>query len=77
MHEARRLVRTHRLWELFLTQEAHLPAEQVHADAEYIEHVLPPAVLSRLEQMLDHPNRDPHGRPIPPASSAVPAGGPV
>ena len=39
--ESRRVVRNHRLWELFLTQEAKLAADHVHADAEYIEHVLP------------------------------------
>lgn len=63
--EAKRLVRNHRLWELFLTQEAKLAADHVHADAEYIEHVLPKDVLARLEQMLDKPAVDPHGRPIP------------
>ena len=63
--EARRLVRNHRLWELFLTQEASLASDHVHADAERIEHVLRPEVLRRLEQMLDHPTADPHGRPIP------------
>jgi manganese/zinc/iron transport system permease protein len=63
--EARRVVRNHRLWELFLTQEAKLAADHVHADAEYIEHVLPRDVLARLEEMLDGPSVDPHGRPIP------------
>lgn len=62
---ARGVVRNHRLWELFLTQEAHLASDHVHADAERIEHVLPRDVLARLEQMLDHPTADPHGRPIP------------
>jgi Mn-dependent DtxR family transcriptional regulator len=58
-------VRNHRLWELFLTQEAHLAGDHVHRDAEHIEHVLPRDVLARLEQMLDNPTADPHGRPIP------------
>ena len=62
---ARGVVRNHRLWELFLTQEANLANDHVHADAEHIEHVLPRDVLARLEQMLDHPTADPHGRPIP------------
>jgi ABC-type Mn2+/Zn2+ transport system permease subunit/Mn-dependent DtxR family transcriptional regulator len=65
--EARRVVRNHRLWELFLTQEAKLASDHVHADAEYIEHVLPKDVLRRLEQMLEHPQADPHGKPIPAA----------
>ncbi len=63
--EAKRVVRNHRLWELFLTQEAKLASDHVHADAEHIEHVLPPEVLARLEQMLENPTADPHGRPIP------------
>jgi manganese/zinc/iron transport system permease protein len=63
--EARRVVRNHRLWELFLTTEARLASDHVHADAEYIEHVLPKDVLSRLEQLLEHPSQDPHGKPIP------------
>ena len=65
LEEARRVVRNHRLWELFLTQEAKLASDHVHADAEHIEHILPRDVLRRLEQMLDNPTADPHGRPIP------------
>ncbi|MGH7214150.1 MAG: metal ABC transporter permease [Tepidisphaeraceae bacterium] len=65
LDEARRVVRNHRLWELFLTQEAHLASDHVHADAEYIEHVLPRDVLRRLEEMLDQTRVDPHGKPIP------------
>jgi len=65
LESARQVVRNHRLWELFLTQEANLAADHVHADAEYIEHVLPRDVLRKLEQMLDNPAVDPHGKPIP------------
>jgi manganese/zinc/iron transport system permease protein len=65
LSEARRVVRNHRLWELFLTQEAKLAHDHVHADAEEIEHVLPRDVLARLEQMLEYPTADPHGKPIP------------
>ena len=67
LEEAKRVVRNHRLWELFLTTEAKLASDHVHADAEYIEHVLPRDVLARLEQMLEHPAQDPHGKPIPAA----------
>jgi manganese/zinc/iron transport system permease protein len=63
--EARRIVRNHRLWELFLTREANLAADHVHADAERIEHVLPADVVRKLEAMLEHPSADPHGRQIP------------
>ncbi|MCS7034922.1 MAG: metal ABC transporter permease [Phycisphaerae bacterium] len=68
--EARKIVRNHRLWELFLTQEAHLAGDHVHADAEYIEHLLPPEVVQRLERLLQQPAADPHGRPIPASANA-------
>jgi manganese/zinc/iron transport system permease protein len=63
--EARRVVRNHRLWELFLTQQAKLAADHVHADAEHLEHILPRHVIEKLEEMLDSPSVDPHGKPIP------------
>jgi manganese/zinc/iron transport system permease protein len=63
--EAKRIVRNHRLWELFLTQQARLEADHVHADAEHLEHILPREVIAQLEQMLDSPQVDPHGKPIP------------
>jgi manganese/zinc/iron transport system permease protein len=69
--EARRVVRNHRLWELFLTQEAKLAADHVHADAEYIEHVLPRDVVEKLEAMLEQSQQDPHGRPIPARKAGV------
>jgi manganese/zinc/iron transport system permease protein len=65
LDNAKRVVRNHRLWELFLTQEANLAHDHVHADAEHIEHVLGKDVLARLEAMLDNPKADPHGRAIP------------
>jgi manganese/zinc/iron transport system permease protein len=63
--QARQVVRNHRLWELFLAQEANLAVDHVHADAEYIEHVLPRDVVARLEAMLDGHAADPHGKAIP------------
>lgn len=63
--EARRLVRNHRLWELFLTHEAQIAPDHVHRDAEELEHFLSPELVQRLEQRLGHPTLDPHGSPIP------------
>jgi manganese/zinc/iron transport system permease protein len=63
--EARRIVRNHRLWELYLTHEASLGADHVHAAAERIEHVLPADIVQRLESLLQNPTSDPHGRTIP------------
>lgn len=59
------VVRNHRLWELFLTNEANYTADHVHDDAEVIEHLLGPDTVRQLEKRLDFPNRDPHGKLIP------------
>ncbi|MFP6894159.1 MAG: iron chelate uptake ABC transporter family permease subunit [Opitutales bacterium] len=59
------IVRNHRLWELYLTNEAHYAADHVHEDAEKIEHVLGEKVVRQLERILKDPRRDPHGKVIP------------
>jgi len=59
------MVRNHRLWELYLTNEVHYAADHVHDDAEKIEHVLGEEVVRRLERILSNPRRDPHGKLIP------------
>lgn len=63
---ARRVIRRHRLWELYLERVIGVAPERVHAEAELIEHVLTPELEERLEAMLEYPRSDPHGRPIPP-----------
>ncbi len=62
---AMELVRNHRLWELYLTNEADYAEDHVHDDAEKIEHILGPNMVRQLEQELDFPELDPHGKPIP------------
>jgi manganese/zinc/iron transport system permease protein len=59
------IVRNHRLWELYLTNEAHIAPDHVHEDAEIIEHVLGEETVRELERTLNHATRDPHGRSIP------------
>ena len=62
---AMEIVRNHRLWELYLTNEADYAEDHVHDDAEKIEHILSPGIVRQLEQDLDFPELDPHGKPIP------------
>jgi ABC-type Mn2+/Zn2+ transport system permease subunit/Mn-dependent DtxR family transcriptional regulator len=62
---ARTVIRNHRLWELYLTEQANYRADHVHDDAEEIEHLLDEEKVRMLEQRLDFPERDPHGREIP------------
>ena len=64
------IVRNHRLWELYLTNEARLAADHVHEDAEKIEHVLGEETVRELERRLRNATTDPHGRRIPSLSDA-------
>lgn len=59
------IVRNHRIWELYLTNAAHVAADHVHEDAEKVEHVLGEEVVRRLERRLNYATRDPHGKLIP------------
>lgn len=59
------VVRNHRLWELYLTNQAEYQPDHVHDDAEKIEHILGEDTVRQLERLLDFPARDPHGKLIP------------
>ena len=60
-----RMIRNHRLWELYLTKEASYPPDHVHDDAEKIEHIIGERTVRQLERILSNPRRDPHGKLIP------------
>lgn len=62
---ALRVVRRHRLLELYLKDVLGLPLEDVHREAERLEHALSDLLESRLDEVLGHPAVDPHGEPIP------------
>ncbi len=62
---ARRLLRSHRLWETYLGEHIATPAAHVHDSAERLEHVTDASLRDRLATTLGHPVRDPHGKPIP------------
>ena len=59
------VIRHHRLLELFLSETLGLPWDQVHAEADRLEHHLSEEVEARIDAALGHPTRDPHGDPIP------------
>jgi manganese/iron transport system permease protein/iron/zinc/copper transport system permease protein len=63
-HEARRLVRAHRLWESYL-QHVGLPEKHIHSEAHILEHVHDEAAVDYLDDKLGHPTLDPHGEEIP------------
>jgi DtxR family transcriptional regulator, Mn-dependent transcriptional regulator len=62
---ALRMVRKHRLWELFLVQHLKFGWEEVHEHAEKLEHATDDELERRLFELLGRPSRDPHGDPIP------------
>src|SRR5919107_2207798 len=63
--EALRLVRRHRLIETFLLEHLGYSWEDVHEEAERLEHAVSDEFTERLAELLGHPGRDPHGDPIP------------
>jgi DtxR family transcriptional regulator, Mn-dependent transcriptional regulator len=70
--EALRLVRRHRLIETFLVEHLNYPWEEVHEEAERLEHAVSDVFTERLSELLGHPNRDPHGTLIPAADGSLP-----
>lgn len=65
------VVRRHRLIETFLVQVLHYRWDQVHEDAEHMEHAVSDLMIERLDELLGHPSRDPHGDPIPTAEGTI------
>jgi DtxR family Mn-dependent transcriptional regulator len=63
---ALRVVRRHRLLETFLARVLDMPWDEVHAEAELLEHALSDRLEERIDAKLGHPTHDPHGDPIPP-----------
>lgn len=59
------MIRAHRLWESYLSTEMGVASDHVHDAADQIEHHLQPALVRELEELLGHPQADPHGRAIP------------
>lgn len=69
--EALRLVRRHRLIETFLLEHLGYDWQDVHAEAERLEHAVSDAFTDRLAELLGHPDHDPHGDPIPSAEGTL------
>lgn len=59
------ILRRHRILELFLVKVLKLDWSEVHDEAERLEHALSDRVLESMERLLDYPELDPHGDPIP------------
>lgn len=60
----RKLIKKHRLWEVYLANKLSMDAGKVHLEAEDMEHILTDEMVVRLEKMLGNPKVDPHGKQI-------------
>jgi DtxR family Mn-dependent transcriptional regulator len=69
--EARRVIRRHRLVELFLTRVLGLDWSEVDAEAEALEHAISPRLEQAIAAHLGEPLEDPHGHPIPTSEGAL------
>jgi len=65
------MVRRHRLIETFLVKTLEFRWDQVHDEAETLEHAVSDFMIDRIDQLLGHPTRDPHGDPIPRGDGSV------
>ena len=62
---ALRILRRHRLLELFLLRTLDMSWDEVHDEAEHMEHAVSDLLVDRIDAFLGHPDVDPHGDPIP------------
>ena len=65
------VLRRHRLIELFLVKVMGMSWTEVHDEAENLEHAVSERLIERIDEMLGHPEADPHGDPIPDAQGTV------
>ena len=68
---AQKIIRLHRLWEVYLVDWVGAPIEKVHKSAEEMEHILTKEVEKELSLLLKEPRLDPHRQPIPPSESSL------
>lgn len=69
--QALRVIRKHRLVESFLVRTLGYTWDEVHAEAELLEHAVSDELAARIERHLDYPTHDPHGDPIPAADGTL------
>ncbi|MBQ15628.1 MAG: DtxR family iron (metal) dependent repressor [Planctomycetaceae bacterium] len=67
-----RMLRRHRLIEQFLVETLGLSWDQVHEEAEHMEHAVSDVLVDRIDEFLGRPHSDPHGDPIPTADGKLP-----
>ena len=69
--EALRIIRRHRVLETYLSQRLGYSWDDVHAEAELLEHAASDELIDRMASALEDPSHDPHGAPIPTRAGEV------
>tara|TARA_R110000868_G_scaffold8710_4_gene44667 strand:+ start:705 stop:1364 length:660 start_codon:yes stop_codon:yes gene_type:complete len=65
------VIRKHRLWETFLYRKMDFTWDEIHEVAEQLEHIQSKKLIDQLDKLLDYPEYDPHGDPIPSANGNI------
>ncbi|HTY37723.1 MAG TPA: metal-dependent transcriptional regulator [Bacteroidota bacterium] len=68
---ALKILRRHRLWELFLVQVLHYPWHEIHDEADRLEHLTSEKLERRIDERLGYPRKDPHGDVIPRTDGSI------
>ncbi len=66
------ILRHHRLLELYLAKHLNYSWDEIHEEAERLEHVISEKFEAAIAELMDHPTHDPHGDPIPSADLVIP-----
>ena len=66
------IIRKHRLWEVFLVKKLGFSWDEVHEVAEQLEHIKSEKLIDKIDELLDFPQYDPHGDPIPTKNGEFP-----
>jgi DtxR family Mn-dependent transcriptional regulator len=68
---ALKIVRKHRLWEMFLVEVLHFGWDEIDEEAEKLEHIMSGKMEDKIDEVLGFPSVDPHGDPIPTKGGTV------
>ncbi|MDE3056420.1 MAG: metal-dependent transcriptional regulator [Bacteroidota bacterium] len=68
---ALKIIRKHRLWEMFLSEVLHFRWDEIHEEAEKFEHIMSEKMEDKIDEVLGFPRVDPHGDPIPAKDGTV------
>jgi DtxR family transcriptional regulator, Mn-dependent transcriptional regulator len=69
--KALKIIRKHRLWEMFLVEVLHFGWDEIDEEAERFEHIMSEKMEDKIDEVLGFPSVDPHGDPIPTRNGTI------